>query len=266
LRNSSCGRSELSLFFDEHAALFLHKPEITLRDLCHVSGRDYRVWTDSVYKDLIASIVSMLDLSPQTDLLEVGCAAGFLALGLSREVREYHGVDLSSTSLKLARRLGLTNAWFRPGDGTGLPFADGQFDRAVCYDVFTNISDLEVCRRIIAEMARVTKAKGRFLIGSLADARTQSAYEQRVCEVGEGLAPIEEDPDIASRCWMPWRYKLLEKWRRVGNVNPPSVVCYYFQPDFFVEVAHSMGLEVDIMPIHPLNPYVGYRFNALFRK
>jgi SAM-dependent methyltransferase len=264
--NLSRRSTQLGLFFDEHAALFLRKPEITLRDLCHVSGRDYRVWTDSIYEDLINSVVSMLDLSPQTDLLEVGCAAGFLARGLSVKVREYHGVDLSPASVKLASRLGLMNARFRTGNGVGLPYSDARFDRAVCYDVFTNISDLEVCRRIIAEMARVTKANGLFLIGSIADVRTQSDYEQRVVEVTASLPPIVEDLDTDARRWMPWRYRLLDKWRQLLNHPPSSIICYYFHPDFFVEVGSALGLGIEILPIHPLNPYVGYRFNALFRK
>ena len=37
-------------------------------------------------------------------------------------------------------------------------------------------------------------------------------------------------------------------------------------PSFFVEVGRNLGASVEILPIGSLNPYVGYRFNALFRK
>jgi hypothetical protein len=132
--------------------------------------------------------------------------------------------------------------------------------------VFTNIADMQVCRLIIAEMARVTEANGRFLIGSLADASMQSEYERRVREVNENLPPVEEDLDMAARRWMPWRYRLLNGWHRFRKRAPSSIVCYYFQPEFFVETGRMLGLGVEILPIHPLNPYVGYRFNALFQK
>jgi SAM-dependent methyltransferase len=257
---------EVAHFFDDQAALLLSKPQISLRDLCYVSGRDYRVWPESVYEDLIASLVAMLDLGPHTDLLEVGCAAGFLARGLSPLVGAYHGVDVSSTSLKLAARLGLPNAQFRLADGAKLPFGNARFDRAICYDVFTNIAEIQVCRGIIAEMARVTKKGGRFLIGSLADANTQSGYEQRVREVSGSLPPVVEDRDMTARRWMPWRYRLLDRWHRLRHRGPSSIVCYYFQRDFFVETGRTLGLGVGILPMHPLNPYVGYRFNALFQK
>jgi SAM-dependent methyltransferase len=208
----------------------------------------------------------MLDLSPETTLLEVGCASGFLAQGFSPHVGRYTGVDLSPVSLKLAGRLPLSNAEFKRGDGTALPFADAHFDRALCYDVFTNISDLNTCRRVIGEMARVTRPGGRFLIGSLAAASTQTGYEQKVGEVTDSLPPMVEDPEVASRRWVPWLYNLLARWHWAGSGQPPMISCYYFEPAFFEEVGKALGLRVEILPIHPANPYVGYRFNALYRK
>jgi SAM-dependent methyltransferase len=264
--NMASLKLELERFFDDRAMLFLNKSRVTLRDLCYVSGRDYRIWTDSVYGDLIASIVSSLDLNPGITLLEVGCASGFLAQGLSPHVGRYTGIDLSPVSLKLAGRLPLTNAEFKRGDGTALPFAAARFDRAVCYDVFTNISDLNICRQVISEMARVTRPGGRFLIGSLAAASTQAGYEERVREVTESLPPMVEDPEVASRRWVPWMYKLLARWHRAGSGQPPTISCHYFEPAFFEEVGKALGLPVEILPIHSGNPYVGYRFNALFRK
>ena len=73
--------SRLGLFFEERALLFLKKPDITRRDLSYISGHDYRIWTDDIYYDLIESLVATVDLSPNITLLEVGCAAGFLAKG-----------------------------------------------------------------------------------------------------------------------------------------------------------------------------------------
>jgi ubiquinone/menaquinone biosynthesis C-methylase UbiE len=208
----------------------------------------------------------MLDLNPQITLLEVGCAAGFLAQGVSPKVLKYMGVDLSPVSLKLARRLDLPNAVFRPANATVLPFGDSHFDRALCYDVFTNISDLEVCKKIIAEMARVVKPDGCFLIGSLADARAQVGYEQKVSELSASLPPFMDDPDIVSKKWMPWQYRLLTMWHKARKHQPSQIFCYYFDPDLFVGIGKDLGLKVEILPIHSRNPYASYRFNVLFLK
>jgi ubiquinone/menaquinone biosynthesis C-methylase UbiE len=258
--------SELRSFFDERAAPFLRKPEISLRDLCYVSGRDYRIWTDSVYDDLIQSIVSMLDLRPEVTLIEVGCAAGFLAKGLSPWVSEYYGVDVSTTSLKLAKRLGVPNAKFKRGNGTTLPFSDSFFDRAICYFVVTNISNLNILKRIISEMARVTRPGGRFLIGCVFDAHTQSDYQRRVDEVKKSLPPLVEDADIASRRWMPLGYKLLAMLSKKIGQKSPQVRNHYHEREFFLGVGEELKLEVEILPIHSLDPFRDYRYNVLYRK
>lgn len=258
--------SEIGLFFDERSAVFLSKPRLDFRDLCYISGRDYRVWTAEVYNDLVDSIIRGLDASERSSILEVGCAAGFLAGGLSALVGRYSGVDISPISLKLARKQKLKNTEFKRGDATALPYPDEAFDATVCYDVFTNFSDLVFCRRIISEMGRVTKKGGSFMVGSIPDAVTEASYPQRVAEVSAKLPPFIEDPDIASKKWMPWTYRLYQRYYNWRMKEPPHIVCYYFPKDFFIETAGALGVQVEIQPVHTLNPYVGFRYNAVFRK
>jgi ubiquinone/menaquinone biosynthesis C-methylase UbiE len=259
--------SRLGLFFDERAALFLNKPTITRRDLCYIAGRDYRVWTDDIYNDLIDSFTSTLALSPQVTLLEVGCAAGFLSQGLSPQVHQYYGVDLSPVCLTIARRLRLSNATFKSADGAALPWNDNFFDRVLCSDVFTNISDMNICRKIIVEMLRVTKPGGLALVASIFDAGTKEAYLQRVEETNKSLPPFIEDPDIAAQRWLPWYYKGLIKMRRtLDKGNVPAAVNYFHARQFYADLARELDVKIDILPIHSLNPYYGLRYNVLFQK
>ena len=259
--------ARLGLFFEERAMLFLHKPTITRDDLCYISGKDCRLWSDEFYHDLMSWLVAVFELGPGVTLLEVGCAAGLLAKGISPLVCEYYGVDLSPVCLKLARRLGLPNAKFKTANGASLPFAEATFDRVLCYDVVTNISDLNILQQMVREMIRVTRPGGLVLIGSIFDTQTQAEYPQRIQEVSEKLPPAVEDPNIASYRWMPLHYRLLTMLRRkLAQGQSPLIQNHYHEQGFFVGLGQDLGLKAEVLTLHPLNPYRGYRYNVLYRK
>src|SRR6478672_4427500 len=60
--------------------------------------------------------------------LDVGTGAGALALALAPVVREVVGLDPVPELVELARERAAPNAEFVEGDGTALPFPDGDFD------------------------------------------------------------------------------------------------------------------------------------------
>ena len=96
----------------------------TLEDLCYISGRDPRIWLrPEVYEDLIASILASLAAAPDSTVVEVGCASGFLACGIAPRVGRYVGVDLATSALAVAKRLPLSNAEFARVTGTASRFA-----------------------------------------------------------------------------------------------------------------------------------------------
>ena len=248
-------RDSLELFFSRRAAAVSSRP--TLEDLCHISGREPRLWTQpELVDDLAASIVAQLGADAESSMLEVGCASGFIARAVAPRVKRYVGVDLSAEALEVARRLGLGNAEFRQSDGARLPFAEATFDTAFCYDVFTNFPRFSDGTGMIAEMVRVARPGGRVLVGSIPDAARQVEYERRVAQVTSeleqrfGAAPARpEDPRADPRTGVT-----------------PGIVCYYFRREDFVALAARLGVQAQLADIHELNPYRGYRFNVIYRK
>ena len=46
----------------------------------------------------------------------------------------------------------------------------------------------------------------------------------------------------------------------------PEIVCYYFAKGDFRKFGERLGVATTITDIHPLNPYVGTRFNVIFTR
>jgi ubiquinone/menaquinone biosynthesis C-methylase UbiE len=212
---------------------------------------------------MIASILAQTVADGDSHLLEVGCASGFLALGLAPRIRRYLGVDVARRTVSAARKLDLANAEFRVAEGTRLPLTSHSMDAAICYDVFTNFPSFDIGEAIICEMLRVVRPGGRVLIGSIPDQARRLEYEKRVAEVAMELdlryGPLPQVPQ-------PSAPKGLDRFRRWLSPVEPKIVCYYFNRDDFLRLGEKLGIPVEIVDIHPMNPYTGFRFNAIFTK
>jgi len=248
-------------FFDQRA---LQVTNVDLNALCFVSGRDARLWSDEVmYADVIDSIVTLSGVSKCSTLLEVGCASGFLAWGLSPRLCHYVGLDIAPRAVETAKKLKLKNAEFRVADGKRLSLADSSVDAAISYDVFTNFPSFAYGADIIREMLRVVRPGGRVLIGSIPDAARREHYEKRMVAVAAELearyGPLPPDPELKPLGPLD----RIRNWLRPVN---PSIVCYYFNRNDFLNFGEELGVSVELTDIHPMNPYVGYRFNAIYTK
>lgn len=251
-------------FFNGRASDISQTP--TLEELCYISGRDPRLWTDeSLYHDMMESIREQLEVRKDQSLLEAGCAAGFLARGLAAMCGTYTGVDLASQAVKRARSLKIANAEFRVADARKMPFPEDSFDRVISYDVFTNFPDFALAKEIMTEMVRVARRGGKIMIGSVPDAGLEQEYIIKVQDVtrelNEKYGPVKQ-PDTKS----DWLAKLT-RWyiKNIVKVEP-SVTCYYFHKQNFLDFGAEMGLGTQIFDIHTLNHYYGYRFNVVYTK
>jgi ubiquinone/menaquinone biosynthesis C-methylase UbiE len=109
-------------------------------------------------QDRLARLVAAI--APQSDAqaIEIATGPGYVAMALAAQCREVVGVDLTEAPLKIAERTrqqrGLTNVSFRTGDAEELPFADGDFDIAVCRFAFHHF---EHPGQVLAEMCRVCR-------------------------------------------------------------------------------------------------------------
>ena len=169
-------KNEARQFFSHRAKVVGERP--TLQDLCYVSGRDSRVWADqSRYDDMMDSIVRTIGADASSRVLEVGCAAGFIACGVAPKVGQYVGVDVAEGAIECARSLDLPNATFHVGDGGALPFDDSMFDGVYCYDVLTNFPTFDSVKGLVQDMVRVVRPGGKVLLGIFELQRARSGRD-----------------------------------------------------------------------------------------
>jgi ubiquinone/menaquinone biosynthesis C-methylase UbiE len=99
-------------------------------------------------------------------LLELGCGEGlFLAQAAAVNPGwELWGVDNSPDRISRAKtRLSGKNAYLSVEDAANLSFDDGYFDVAVCVNVFFNMPSIEVVKKTLAQMKRVSRNDGRLI-------------------------------------------------------------------------------------------------------
>ena len=255
----------MSGFYDRATAI---RGVPTLVDHCVVSAKDPRVSArPEIHADVIASIVKALSLQCTMEVLEVGCASGYIACGLAARVGHYTGVDLAAAPLDVARRMKLSNAQFLKADGAALPFPNNSFDAAFVYDVYTNFPEFEHGIPLMREMLRVVKPGGRVMIGSVTNKKRASEFAIHAQEVAQRLLTEYGEQAVPG----PYRQGLFERIRQItrGHAPPkvePQITTYSFDPDDFKLFGESQGARVTIGDVHPMNPYFGFRYNVVFSK
>jgi 2-polyprenyl-6-hydroxyphenyl methylase / 3-demethylubiquinone-9 3-methyltransferase len=99
-------------------------------------------------------------LDPEQKVLDVGCGGGFLTNALALAGHEAVGIDLSPSSLKIAKMQDTTGkARFIEADALKLPFPDGCFDAVCAMDLLEHVEDPA---QVIKEAGRVLKEHGLF--------------------------------------------------------------------------------------------------------
>lgn len=101
------------------------------------------------------------------DVLDLGCAGGFMAEALTEKGARVTGIDPAAQAVAAARaRAAQVGQEIRydVGVGEALPYADACFDRVVCVDVLEHVADLG---KVLAEVARVLKPGGLFLYDTI---------------------------------------------------------------------------------------------------
>lgn len=93
-------------------------------------------------------------------ILDVGCGGGLLANYLALQNHQVCGIDLSETSLAIAKRYDVTKTVeYKQASAYALPYPDGHFDVVTAMDLLEHVEDP---KKVIAESARVLKKGGLF--------------------------------------------------------------------------------------------------------
>jgi SAM-dependent methyltransferase len=129
-------------------------------------GRDFGQ-TSWVTTDESLAIPRLLNLGPDSSLLEVGCGSGGYALHLAEKLGcQIVGLDINEPGIRSAKELAQTRALgsrarFEQCDvSKKLPFDDETFDAAFSNDVLCHVSGRF---DLLVEMFRVLKPSGRML-------------------------------------------------------------------------------------------------------
>ncbi|MGE5264207.1 MAG: class I SAM-dependent methyltransferase [Acidobacteriota bacterium] len=117
--------------------------------------------------------VSLTQLKPGDQVLEIGCGTGTLTLAAKRQVGltgQAYGIDVIPKMIDLCRRKAEqagVDISFQVGGIDTIPFPAGKFDAVLCSFMIFHMSE-GVRRRGIQEIHRVLKQGGRLVVVDLA--------------------------------------------------------------------------------------------------
>ena len=127
--------------------------EAYLASAVHAQGED------------LARLIELLDPHPDDAVLDLGCGVGHTLRKVAPRVRLAVGADATAGMLEGARTLmsreGIGNVALVVSAAESLPFLDGWFDGVTCRLAAHHFADVP---RAFAEVARVLKAGGRFVL------------------------------------------------------------------------------------------------------
>ncbi|MBN1354238.1 MAG: methyltransferase domain-containing protein [Candidatus Omnitrophica bacterium] len=124
-----------------------------------VSGETIEALYD-IFKISYAKLKERLGLSPDMNVLDLGCGNGALTGAIKKHVRKITGIDIAPGPLKIAEKKNPQNA-FIMADMTDLPFNTEEFELIV------SITAIEFCcdrAGALKEAMRVLKPSGRLYL------------------------------------------------------------------------------------------------------
>jgi len=103
------------------------------------------------------------ELARRRRVLDAACGAGWGTALLAERAGSAIGVDLSPVFVAQAQEAHGGVAEFLEGDLRELPFGDGEFDLAVCFEALTHVAEPE---RALDELRRVLREDGLLLVSA----------------------------------------------------------------------------------------------------
>lgn len=134
-----------------------------------------RWWSDDIrwvrtLKNLVPGRLAWFDRHIDwqgRDVLDLGCAGGFMAEALARRGANVTGIDPAEDAIDAARahaRESGLRIGYDVGVGEALPYESASFDAVVCVDVLEHVADLT---KVLSEVARTLRPGGLFLFDTI---------------------------------------------------------------------------------------------------
>lgn len=137
---------------------------------------------------------------PGMDVLDLGCGIGRIAAALAPSAASVLGLDVAPGMIREAqhRYAAMPRLHFAVTPGTGLAaLPDGGFDLVLAVDSFPYLllAGGEIARRHVADIARVLRLGGRFVVLNLSYGNDPGADAARLTDwaAGDGLHPLLAD-------------------------------------------------------------------------
>ena len=132
-------------------------------------------WSDDIrwvrtLKNLVPGRLAWFDRQidwHDRDVLDLGCAGGFMAEALAARGARVTGIDPAESAIAAARahaRAQGLRIGYDTGVGEALPYDNTSFDAVVCVDVLEHVADMA---KVMAEVARVLRPGGLFLFDTI---------------------------------------------------------------------------------------------------
>ena len=137
-----------------------------LKNFAEIAGRyDFQRQAEQY---LLYYLLEKLSLSPEDDLLEIGCGAGNLLIPLSFFVHSVTGIDHPNLLAQLTSRLPKDNGTMTlvPGEFPRTE-VQGTFSRILIYSVIHYLRDEEAVLAFIRTAAALLQPGGKMLIGDI---------------------------------------------------------------------------------------------------
>jgi len=102
-------------------------------------------------------------IQPNDRILDVGCGNGRLTKIFDKVKVNYTGIDISPRMLEQAKKL-FPNHTFQMGDILSLPFPENHFNIVFCLSVLHQIPSIELRRKAMEQLYRVTRSGGKLVL------------------------------------------------------------------------------------------------------
>lgn len=110
----------------------------------------------------VPELIQLMGLTSDSEILEIGCGYGREMSQFAKISSHIYGIDIAKTHAELTKK-NVPQAETKEYNGTDIPYQDNSFDFIYTAYVMQHMSK-ENCRKLMREMNRCLKPKGKILL------------------------------------------------------------------------------------------------------